>query len=156
MPIRVFISHSLTPVELALVSAIAEEAAIRGAAPLLPDRDWDAPDIPRPIREQIEKADYIIGIATKDGPHHSLLNAELNYGRSLKPSKALLLVVDPDVPVDPSYDRVLIDRKDPLSTVARVSQKIQELIQNKKTQDIITGLLVGGLVLLFLDSLGRD
>ncbi|MDO8137233.1 MAG: hypothetical protein Q6354_06290 [Candidatus Brocadiales bacterium] len=156
MSIRVFISHSVAPWELPLVNGIAEEAARRGAVPLLPDRDWDSRNIPRRIKTQIEKANYLIGIATKDGLHIPWLNAEVMYGQSLKPSKALLLVVDSEVQVNPSYERVTIDRKDPLSTISQVSQRILELIQDKSTQDVIGGLVVGGLILLLLDSLRRD
>ncbi|MDI6839550.1 MAG: toll/interleukin-1 receptor domain-containing protein [bacterium] len=157
MSIRIFISHSVAPRELALVDAMAEEVARRGAVPFIPRRDWK-PDnvVPEDIKKEIKKANYIIAIASQEGHHSQWVNTEVVYGQNLTPRKPLLLVADAKVPINSSCKKIVINRSNPLSTISEVSQRIQRLIQDKKTQDLLTGFLVGGLILLFLYSLKKD
>lgn len=157
MPIRIFISHSVTPRELVLVNAMGEEAARRGAIPSIPDRDW-TPNGPMPdrIARQIEDSNYIIAVATERGHHFQWLIAEITHSQQLSPRKPLLLVTDPAIQIDPSYERIIIDHTNPLVTISEVSHRIQKLIQDKNTQNLLTGLLVGGLTLLLLYSLKED
>jgi len=136
---------------------MAEEAARRGAVPSIPNRDWE-PDrvIPRRIQNQIADSDYIIAIASQGGGHIAYLNKEIAYSQSLTPRKPLLLITDPTIQVNPSYERIIINRGNPLSTISEVSQRIQRLIHERNTQNLLTGILVGGLTLLLLYSLKED
>jgi hypothetical protein len=157
MPIRIFISHSVTSRELVLVNAMAEEAARRGAIPSIPDRDW-TPNRPIPsrIRRQIEDSNYIIAIATERGHHSQWVNAEIIYSQRLSPRRPLILVTDTTVNVDTSYERIILNHSNQLTTISEVSNRIQRLVQNRDTQNLFTGLLVGGLTLLLLYSLKED
>lgn len=152
MPVRVFISHSVAPSELALVNGVSDIAARRGAVPLIPDRDWDPRlRVPPHITAQISDADYILAIASQFGRHSDWLNQELTYGRNL--SKPTLIVADPVIQVALGYDCIRIDRANPWDTLTRVSKHIQDLVQDQQTQNLLRGLLIGGLALIFLSSL---
>lgn len=155
MSVRVFISHSVAPWELALVNGVADVAARRGAVPVIPDRDWNPQaGVPKHVGKQIIDAEYIIAIASQFGRHLDWLNQELIHGRRL--SKPFLIVADDGIPVDPSYNCIRLDRMDPWTTLTRVSQHIQTLVQDRQTQNLLGGLLIGGLALIFLSSLKRD
>lgn len=152
MPVRVFISHSVAPWELALVNGVADIAARRGAIPFIPDRDWDPRSGVRPhIAAQINDADYLMAIASQFGRHLDWLNQELTYGRQL--SKPSLIVADAGIQVAPGYDCIRINRMDPWATLTQIGQHIQDLVQDRQTQNLLKGLLIGGLALLFLSSL---
>ncbi len=152
MPVRVFISHSVAPGELALVHGVSDIAARRGAVPFIPDRDWDPRlRVPPHIAAQINDADYIMAIASQFGRHSDWLNQEVTYGRNL--SKPSLIVADPTIQVAPGYDCIRIDRTNPWATLSQVSKHIQDLVQDRQTQDLLRGLLISGLALIFLSSL---
>lgn len=157
MSIRIFISHSVAPRELALVNVMAEEAARQGVIPFIPDRDWPSNEsIPDRIRRQIKDSNYMIAIASENGHHLDWLNAEIIYSQRLSPRRPLLLVTDAAIQVDPSHERIIIDHTNPLSTIAEVSHRIQRLIQDRDTQNLLKGLLVGGLTLLLLYSFKKE
>jgi len=62
----VFISHSVSPWELASVNAVADVAVRGGLPPLIPYQDSDAAaHLPGPIAAQIESSDCIVAIATQ-------------------------------------------------------------------------------------------
>lgn len=152
MAVRVFLSHSVAPWELALVNGVADIAAQQGAVPIIPDRDWNPQSgAPRRVAKQIDDAHYIIAIASQFGHHLDWLNQELICGQKF--SKPSLIVADADVKVVPDYNCIRMDRMDPWATFAQVSQHIQDLVQDRQTQNLLTGLLIGGLALLFLSSL---
>lgn len=155
MPI--FISHSVAPKELALIDAMAGEVLRRGERPIIPRRDWN-PDnaIPEDIRTQIRDSNCIIGIATQGGHHYPWLNVEVSYSQELNPPRPLILVADAEVPINPSYQRIVINRNNPFGTISEVAQRIQRLVQDRDTQNLITGLVVGGLILLFLYFLTKE
>ena len=154
MAIRIFISHSVTPRELVLVDSMGEEAAKREAIAIIPDRNWAInKPIPKRIKSQIEDSDFIIAIATEKGHHSKWLNEEIAYSQKLTPAKTILLVADDSIEIDPSFERILINRRNPIDTISKVSNRIKQLVQDKKTQDFLAGLLVAGLVLLLLSSL---
>lgn len=150
MPI--FISHSVAPWELALVNGVADHAARQGAAPIIPDRDWDPQwGVPQRIARQITDANYIIAIASQFGRHLDWLNQELIYGQRL--SRPSLIVADAGIQVVPDYNCIRIDRMNPWVTLTQISQHIQGLVQDRQTRNLLTGLLIAGLALLFLSSL---
>ena len=150
MPVRVFISHSVAPWELALVNSVADVTAQRGATPTIPDRAWkpSVDSLPSRIAAQIQASDYLIAIATQWGQHLDWLNQEVMYNQQL--SKPSLIVADAGIPLAPEYDCIRIDRANPLATLIHVSNRIQGLIQDHQTQALMRGLLITGLALLFL------
>jgi hypothetical protein len=152
MVIRVFISHSVAPRELALVNSVADIVAQRGAIPVIPDRTWNpiSEDVPERIAVQIRDSDYVVGIASQWGHHAEWLNKEVAYGRLLQPAKPTLVVADREITIAPAYECVRMDRTNPLATLGEIERRIQGLVSDQQTQNLLRGLLVGGLVLLFL------
>lgn len=152
MSVRVFLSHSVAPWELALVNGVADVAARQGAVPIIPDRDWNPQsEVPQRVVKQIIDADYIIAIASQFGRHPAWLNQELAHGQKL--SKPSVVVADADIQVVGGYKCIRIDRKNPWATLSQVGQQIQDLVQDRQTRNLLGGLLIGGLALLFLSSL---
>ncbi len=150
----VFISHSVSPWELALVNAVADVASQRGLVPIIPDRDWDpAADPPSPIAAQIQSSLCVIAIATQGGQHLNWLNQEVNYSQGLSPPRPSLIVADNGILVNPDYQCIRINRRDPLTTLSQVRGQIDLLVQDAQTQQLVRGLVIGGLALLFLSAL---
>lgn len=150
----VFISHSVSPWELALVNAVADVADQRGLPPIIPHRDWDpAADLPSPIAAQIESSDCIVAIATQGGQHLNWLNLEVTYSQQLPSPRPLLIVADNGILVNPDYRCIRINRREPLTTLSQVRGQIDRLVQDAQTQQLVRGLVIGGLALLFLSSL---
>jgi len=152
MSVRVFLSHSVAPWELALVNSVADVAAQRGAIPTIPDRVWDpsVEELPDRIKVQIQDSEYLLAIASQWGQHLAWLNQEVAYSRQLSPPRPSVIVADAGITIPPGYDCIRMDRANPLTTLAQVSQHIQRLVQDKQTQALLRGLLIGGLALLFL------
>jgi hypothetical protein len=152
MPVRVFLSHSVAPSELALVNGVADAAAQRGAIPAIPDRAWNpsVEELPDRIKAQIRESAYLIAIASQWGQHVTWLNQEVTYSRQLSPPRPSVVVADAQIEIPPGHDCIRMDRANPLATLAQVSQHIQRLVQDQQTQALLRGLLIGGLALLFL------
>lgn len=152
MPVRVFLSHSVAPWELALVNGVADAAAQRGAIPTIPDRAWNpsVEELPDRIKAQIRESTYLIAIASQWGQHFDWLNQEVTYSRQLSPPRPSVVVADAQIATLSGHDCIRMDRTNPLATLAQVSQHIQRLVQDQQAQALLRGLLIGGLALLFL------
>lgn len=152
MSVRVFISHSVAPGELALVNSVADVTAQRGAIPVIPDRSWNplSEKLPERIAVQIRDSDYVIGIASQWGHHLEWLNQEIEHSRQLSPPKPSLIVADREIAVAPEYQCIKMDRSNPFKTLAQVGIEIQRLVHDSQAQSLLRGLLIGGLILLFL------
>ena len=110
----VFISHSVSPWELALVNAVADVVAHRGLPPIIPDRDWDpAAGLPSRIAAQIQSSDYVIAIATQGGQYINWLNQEVTYSQRLSPPRPSLVVADNGILVNPDYQCIHINPTGP-------------------------------------------
>ncbi|MBI3989102.1 MAG: hypothetical protein HY347_05745 [candidate division NC10 bacterium] len=72
------------------------------------------------------------------------------YSHQLSPPRPSVIVADAGIAIAPEHDCIRMDRANPLATLAQVSQHIQRLVQDKQTQALLRGLLIGGLALLFL------
>ena len=153
MSIKVFISHNVAPWELALVNGVADSAAQRQAVPMIPDRAWNpsVEALPNRIIGQIKDADYVVAIASSYGQHLAWLNQEIAYAKQLL--KPLLIVADVGIAIAQDFDLIRINRANPIATLALVSNKIQMLVNDKQAQSLLKGLVIGGLVLLFLKGL---
>ncbi|MFH1859502.1 MAG: hypothetical protein ABH870_00570 [bacterium] len=151
MSTTIFISHSVAPSELAIVAVTAEESLRRGATPLVPGRDWDPEEMPQQISDQINSSDYMIAIASQNGGHLSWLNTEINYWQSK--GKPFLLVSDAVVQTNPLCERIILNRNNPLSTISEIHKKIEQKIHDNNAREIISGLLIGGVILMVLCSL---
>lgn len=152
MSVPVLLSHSVAPWELVLVNRVADVVAQRGAIPMIPDRGWDpvVEELPDRIKTQVRDSEYLITIASRWGQHLPWLNQEVAYSRQVSPPRPSVIVADAGIAIPPRYDCIRMDRANPLTTLAQVSQHIQRLVQDKPTQALLRGLLLGGLALLFL------
>ena len=97
MSFKAFISHSVDPVELGIVYAVADEAARSGMQPHIPDRDWDpAGQLPDRIFAALSEADVCLAVATQSGRQLAWMNAEI-AGAPLKPTP-LIAILDSSLP----------------------------------------------------------
>lgn len=153
MAFKVYISHSVEPRELGIVYAVANEGAKRGAAPVIPDRDWDPKgEIPERILLPLSNADYVLAIATSSGLHWQWLNRELREGAGM--GKPLLVIADRGIRIPPGMNQIRIDRTNPARTISEASKHLEKFGRDKQTKELLTWFGIGGL--LFLLFLGRE
>lgn len=151
MAVRIYISHSVAPRELAIVNSVADAAASNGAVPIIPHRDWGPEStLPERIRSQIDSSDFVIAIVTRNGRQLDWVNSETGYGMAAK--KPTLVLADQDVTTPPELGAIRIDRTDPLGSISLVSAEIQKMATDKTMKYLVGGVAIGGLVLLLLAS----
>ena len=149
MVFKVFISHSVSPKELAAVYTLAEEAAKRGLHPYVPDRRWDPLNsIPERIRRAIKDADCVVVMGTRYGMHNEWLNRELE--ETLRQNKKPLLVADPEIQIEPHFEqyKISIDRSNFPKTIQEAARLIESIKLKKAQNKLLTWLVVGGLLFL--------
>jgi hypothetical protein len=152
MALQIFISHSVAPKELAIVNTVADVAASKGAVPIISHRDWNPTvTLPSHIASQISSSNYFISIVTQNGHHIDWVNAEIAYSKRV--NIPVLIVADAGIKIPPQYKVIRIDRTAPLKTISIVSAEIQKLIKDEKSRSLVGGLVISGLILLFLTSL---
>ena len=154
MGFSVFISHSISPVELGIVYGIADEAARRGMEPYIPDRDWNpAEQLPERIFSALQNTDVCVAVATQFGNQFEWVNAEIG-GALVKPTP-LIAILDSTLPVqDPQIEgaRVAITRDDLSGSLARALRKIEEVRLQQSQKTALTWLVVGGLLFMLTQS----
>lgn len=149
MDFRVFISHSVAPIELGIVYAIANESAKRGASPFIPDRDWEVKgDIPERIFPYLRDAHYLLAIATSSGFQLQWLNREVREG--LKMGKPILIIADRGIKIPQKIDLIRIDRANPARTISEASKYLEKFGKDKQTKELLTWLGIGSLLFLLL------
>lgn len=153
MAFSVFISHSVSPVELGIVYGIADEAARRGMEPYIPDRDWNPlGQIPERIFSALQHTDICVAVATQFGKQLDWVAAEM--GALVKPTP-LIAILDSTLPEqDPQIEsaRVTIARDDLPRTLSRALQKIEEVRLQQSQKAALTWLVVGGLLFMLTQS----
>ena len=150
MSFKVFVSHSVNPVELGIVYAVADEAARRGMQPQIPDRDWDpAGQLPERIFASLSEADACVLVATQSGKQLAWVNAEI-AGASLKQIPLIAILDSSLPPQDPQIEskRVLIKRENIPDTIARAAQAIEGVRIEQNQKAALTWLVVGGLLFM--------
>lgn len=154
MAFSVFISHSVSPVELGIVYGIADEAARRGMEPYIPDRDWiPLAQIPERISSVLQRTDICVAVATHFGKQLDWVNAEI-AGALAKPTP-LIAILDSTLPAqDPQIEsaRVTIARDDLPGTLSRALQKIEGVRLQQSQKAALTWLVVGGLLFMLTQS----
>jgi hypothetical protein len=150
MSFRVFLSHSVSPAELGIVYAIAEEAAGRGMQPYIPDRNWDPQQqLPERIWSALQEADVCVAVATQFGTQLPWVNSEI-AGATAKPMP-LIAIFDSSLPrQDAALERarVTIRREDLPGTLSQALQKIEGARLQQTQQTALTWLVIGGLLFL--------
>jgi hypothetical protein len=150
MSFRVFISHSVSPTELGIVYAIAEEAARRGMQPHIPDRNWNPEEqLPERIYSALQESDVCVAVATQFGNQMRWVNAEI-AGAASKPLP-LIAILDSTLPAqDPQIEgaRVTITRANLPATLTQALLKIEDVRLQQTQKTALTWLVVGGLLFL--------
>lgn len=151
-----YVSHSVSPVELGQVYALAQRLGGQGEQALIAHRNW-SPDGPMPaeLALSLSGAHAIVLFVSSNGQFLQWVNAEYRLG-SGKPAVAL---VEQGIRVSGlPPERLIIFGKgmDINDTVARAALLIQNLRAEKQTSNALAALVVGGLILLVLGSLGGD
>ena len=154
MSFRVFLSHSVSPAELGIVYAIAEEAARRGMQPYIPDRNWDpAQQLPEPIYSALPEADICVAVATQFGNQLRWVNSEI-AGAAAKPIP-LIAILDSGLPRQDAAlerERVTITRENLPGTLAQALQKIDDARLQQTQKTALTWLVIGGLLFLSMQE----
>lgn len=152
MAFKVFISHSVGPRELAIVYALAQEAAKRGISPVIPDRMWQPQQgVPERIVQQIKDCDDMVVFATQFGQHWDWVVKEVEVKGS-----ARLFISDGHFSyTGPADSKVDINRLDLTSTIRQAAQRLESMSLAKEQKDALTWLVVGGL-LFMLFSGGKE
>lgn len=150
MSFKVYVSHSVSPRELAAVYTLAEQVSRLGMEVFVPDRLW-SPHQPLPARisPHLKNAQSMVVFATSLGSHMDWVNQELSEGGR---SKQTLAVIDRGVLVSgfPEEGLVYIDRGNITATVSEVASKLASLKLKKDHREAVGWLALGGLLLLSL------
>lgn len=159
MSFRVYISHSVAPHELGAIYGVAELAARKGMEPILPDRRWQAVMPPPRLAQLLTNLDAFVVVATILGQDLECVNRELSAAlqSGLNPQN-VVSVVDQGI-TPPLTEAVLIteavltiNRSNLAETVAEAVRVLERLQLERSQQNLLVGLVVGGLVALLLAS----
>lgn len=150
----VFLSHSVSPSELGIVYAIADEASRRGMQPYIPDRDWTPTEqLPGRIHAATQGADVCVAVATQVGSQLPWVNAEI-AATLVKPTPLIAIPDSSLPPQDPLIEsaRVTIARDDLPATIARAAQAIENVRIEQNQKAALTWLVIGGFLFMLTQS----
>lgn len=150
MSFKIYVSHSVSPGELAAVYTLAEQVSRLGMEAFIPDRLWSPrQSLPTRISLQLRNAQNVVVFATSLGSHMDWVNRELTeWGRG----KQTLAVIDQGILVSgfPEEGLVHIDRDNITATVSEVAIKLAALKLEDKQREAVGWLALGGLLLFTL------
>lgn len=153
MSFRVYISHSVAPHELGAIYGVAELAARKGMEPIVPDRRWQAVMPPPRIAQLLTNLDAFVVMATILGQDLEWVKRELSAAlqSGLNPQN-VVSVVDQGITPPLAGAVLTIDRSNLAETVAEAVRVLERLQLERSQQNLLAGLVVGGLVALLLAS----
>lgn len=153
MPFRVYISHSVAPHELGAIYGVAELAARKGIEPIVPDRRWQAVMPPPRIAQLLTNLDAFVVVATSLGQDLEWVNRELSVAlqSGLNPQN-VISAVDQGIEPPVTGAMLTINRDNLAETVAEAVRVLERLQLQRSQQNLLAGLIVGGLVALLLAS----
>lgn len=137
MAFKVFISHSVSARELAIVYALAEETAKQGIDPFIPDRNRPPQGgVPARVLPELQTSDAMLAVATKFGTHPQYVSAEIDAFDITKP---VLAILDPDVDLSTAHPirKIQINRFDLAATVFQASEELKSLQMAKAGKDAL-------------------
>ncbi len=151
-----YLSHSVSPVELGQVYALAQRLKGQGGRTVIAHRGWNpAGPLPPDLAAFLSEADALVFFLSQSGRLLPWVNREYQLA-SGKPAIAL---VEHGVGVKglpPDRTISFQSGMDINNGVTRAASLIQALHTEKQTRDALAVLVVGGLILLALGSLGGD
>lgn len=149
MAFKVYISHSVSPSELGVVYAVAEEAERRGIVPFIPDREWNATaSPPARILGPLTAADSLLAIATSCGRHLPWLNKEIDTWTCRPKPGDLICLTDAEMAVEPRLRayQVLIDRSDLAASLKRVVEYLDKVELDKENKGLLGWLALAAIL----------
>ena len=150
----VYISHSVSPWELAQVYVLARETERQGLQAFIPDRNWQPTmEFPTRLLSYLEQAEVVLLFATANGQYVDWVNQEFQAAGS----KRKVALVEQGIKVRgiPPEDIIDFSRSEDISfAIQRVTTRIQGLQLQQPTSNLVTGLVIGGFILLLLRALG--
>lgn len=156
MRYKIFISHSVSPKELAIVYALADQSAKKDIEPFLSDRDWN-PEEPLPgrITQSIQTSDAILAVASNSGNQLRHLNRELVLANSLR--KPIIFLVGKGLKVPARFSRfvVRINRNNLMGSIKNAVAILDSIHTKKDLKLSLSWLAIGG-VLLTIYLLGKE
>jgi hypothetical protein len=151
----VYISHSVSPWELAQVYVLARETERQGLEAFIPDRNWQpSMGLPSHLRTPLQQAEVILVFATANGHYAAWVNQELAGAPS---NKRVVALAERGVQVTgiAPQDKVEFDRSEDMTlAIQKVTERIRGLQLQRQTSNLLAGLVIGGLILLLLRGLG--
>ena len=156
MSFTVYISHNVSPVELAQVYALAQEARSQGFSPVIPDRSWDTGvGLRQDLVQKLQGADVVLLFITRHGTYQDWLNEELR----LSVGKPVIALVEQGVELMgvPPTNRVDFDRSGSVTqAVELATAKLKGMQLQRSNENLLAGLVIGGLALLYLWGVGGE
>ena len=152
MSFRVYISHSIAPYELGAIYGMAELASRKGMEPIIPDRRWQSITPPPRIMQLLAGLDAFVVIATSAGQDLELVNRELSTALELGlKSQNVISVIDQSIQPPGAGVVVILDRTN-LRWTEEVVKVLEKFQLQRTQQNLLAGLIVGGLIALILAS----
>ena len=152
----VYISHSVSPWELAQVYVLARETERQGLQSFIPDRTWvPANGVPPSLTGVVAQAELILLFATLSGNHLEWVNQELGAAQG----KPVVAVAERGIELTGIDGRNIVEfdrSEDVARAVGIASARVGALRLQQRNKNLVTGLLVGGLVLLLLRGIQED
>jgi|SRR5918996_833925 hypothetical protein len=151
----VYISHSVSPWELAQVYVLAKETIRLGLDAFIPHRNWQpSMGLPADLAGKLQQAEVILVFATANGNYSDWVNRELRavplQGKRIVALKERGVVIAGV----PPQDIVEFDRSDDMyQVIQKVTEHLQGLPLRGQASNLLTGLVIGGLILLLLRGL---
>lgn len=156
MSFKVFISHSVSPKELAIIYTLAEESMKKGMSPFVPDRIWNPEaKTPETIRQAIQECDSVVLFGTKYGAHLDWLKRE--WGEIKKYNKKVIALLDPEISLNGTeleINRVKIDPKQLSKTIKDAANYLESMKLKKNQEELLVWIVIGSL--LFLRISGKE
>ena len=152
----VYISHIVSPWELAQVYVLARETERQGLQSFIPDRTWvPANGVPPSLTGVVAQAELILLFATLSGNHLEWVNQELAAAQG----KPVVAVAERGIKLTGIDGRNIVEfdrSEDMADALGLASARVGALRLQQRNKNLVTGLLVGGLVLLLLRGLQED
>jgi len=150
----VYLSHSVSPWELAQVYVLARETERHGLQTFIPDRNWQPSlGVPNHLKGLLHQADMVLAFVSLNGHHSEWVNQELIEAHS----KTLVTLAEQGIQLDGLDEQNVVrfsQSGDMAVAIQRVIGRLQGLEFPRSANNLLTGLIVGGLVLLLLRGLG--
>lgn len=153
MSFSVYISHSVAPYELGAIYGMAELASRKGMDPIIPDRRWQSIAPPPRITQLLAGLDAFVLIATSAGRDLEWVNRELSTALELGlKSQNVISVIDPHIQPPGTGVVVILNRANLRWTIEEVAKVLEQFQLQRTQQNLLAGLIVGGLIALVLAS----